>query len=58
MHYFPGIHWIGDWEGFRIVLNIVAKRKFLAYFWDSKPRLSFEYVVHSCASVSIVYVLK
>jgi len=35
MNYFPGIHWIGDWEGFRTVLNIVAKRKVLAYFWNS-----------------------
>jgi len=35
MNYFPCIHWIRDWEGFRILLNIVAKRKFLAYFWDS-----------------------
>jgi len=35
MNYFPDIHWIRDWEGFRTVLKIVVKRKVPAYFWDS-----------------------
>jgi len=43
----PGTHWIGDWVGTRVILDMVMKRKISSPCQESNPRTSIIQLIAS-----------